>query len=454
MSEIQYPKVLIVGQPFNTSSGGGITLSNLFRGWPGDKIAVAAYGLSTSDVSADICSTYYQLGDEEFRWIFPFRFFMQHYQSGEFKIRKDTGINATGSKKKFYLTIIRKLLTRFVRWSGLIFCASETKISDRMAEWLSVLQPEVLYLQVSTREGILFANALCDHLNIPVALHMMDDWPSTISNRGILKRFWNRKIDAEFRHLLESVDLPLSISCAMSREYRMRYGIEFIPFHNPIDTNLWLKHSKSEMNIDENHVSLLYAGRIGAGIHESLLEVAGVIEKMRKKGKNIFLCIQTPVTDLNILSALSEFDGVIINKPAEYSRMPELFSSADVLLLANDFSKKAMDFLKFSMPTKVSEYLISGTPVLLYAPKENAVSVFFRENQCGLCVSENYNGELLNAIEHLITDTGFRKKLNMNGIKVATEKFDCKHVRATFRQLLINIAVIGIKKNKDRELKN
>jgi len=39
-----YPKILIFGQPFNTYSGGGITLTNLFRGWPKDRIAVASTG--------------------------------------------------------------------------------------------------------------------------------------------------------------------------------------------------------------------------------------------------------------------------------------------------------------------------------------------------------------------------------------------------------------------------
>jgi hypothetical protein len=38
------PKVLIIGQPFNNDTGGGITLSNLFSGWDKDKIAVYIEG--------------------------------------------------------------------------------------------------------------------------------------------------------------------------------------------------------------------------------------------------------------------------------------------------------------------------------------------------------------------------------------------------------------------------
>ena len=38
------PKVLIIGQPFNNDTGGGITLTNLFNGWDRDKLAVACSG--------------------------------------------------------------------------------------------------------------------------------------------------------------------------------------------------------------------------------------------------------------------------------------------------------------------------------------------------------------------------------------------------------------------------
>ena len=56
-----YPKVLVVGNTFHTKSGGGITMSNLFKGWPVNKLAAATYMMSISE--ADICQIYYQLGN-------------------------------------------------------------------------------------------------------------------------------------------------------------------------------------------------------------------------------------------------------------------------------------------------------------------------------------------------------------------------------------------------------
>ena len=49
-----YPRILIIGPPFNNFTGGGITLSNLFKGWPKDRIAVASKDLVLSHITADV----------------------------------------------------------------------------------------------------------------------------------------------------------------------------------------------------------------------------------------------------------------------------------------------------------------------------------------------------------------------------------------------------------------
>ena len=71
---MELPRVLIFGHAFNKKHGGGITLSNLFRGWPGDRIAVVATGHAMYSLSTDVCQTFYQLGSDEFSWRFPLNF--------------------------------------------------------------------------------------------------------------------------------------------------------------------------------------------------------------------------------------------------------------------------------------------------------------------------------------------------------------------------------------------
>jgi glycosyltransferase involved in cell wall biosynthesis len=172
------------------------------------------------------------------------------------------------------------------------------------------------------------------------------------------------------------------------------------------------------------------------------LDVAGAIESLNSDGNNISLHIQTPTIDHKIFDSLKNFKCVVINPTAEYTQIPAIFSDADILLLANDFDEKAVTFLKYSMPTKASEYMISGTPILVYSAENTAVTKFFKENNCGHCVTINSRDEIRNAILTLINNQDYRQQLSMNAVNLAKEKFDDEKVRSEFRRALLKAIAI------------
>lgn len=438
IEESKYPKILIVGQPFNNNSGGGITLTNLFKGWPKNKIAVTATGHVMYYVTTEICNIYYQLGKDEQRWIFPFSLIQKPFPSGLKSFGNEAKKTLSLNKKGIRYLLVNQFFFPMLKWTGIFHFSSKIILSKSFKDWLIVYQPELLYFQIASREDILFATELRDFLNIPSAIHMMDDWPSTISSRGLFKKFWKSKIDKEFRHLLDKIDIHLGISDYMSEEYSKRYQKCFKAFHNLIDTSKWLPYFKTNFKLNNDHVKVLYSGRIGIGITKSLIEVADAIDTINQTWGEIKLYIQSPSEDNKVKSELQKHECIVINPVVEYSQLPKIFSCADILIIANDFDKQGIDFLKFSMPTKVSEYMISSTPVLVYASSETAVSKFFTENECGCCVTEQEPGKLDNAFKLLINDEEYRKKLSYNAVKTAKDLFDGEKVRKEFQQLLIS----------------
>jgi glycosyltransferase involved in cell wall biosynthesis len=435
-----FPKVLIFGQPFNYQSGGGITLSNLFKGWPKDKIAVLTSGHEMDTATTDICEIYYQLGKNEYEWIFPFNLVQRNYISGLKIINENTLPVADHNHPSIRSVVMNRFFFPAMRWLGLMHCISKISLSDKLKQWLTEFNPEVLYYQVSSRETINYAYILAKHLNIPSVIHIMDDWPSTISNKGFFKNYWKRKIDKEFNYLLAITTKYLSISEAMSEEYLKRYNKEFIVFHNPIEIDSWLPYCKTDLNVDLNKVSVLYSGRIGFGITDSLYEVAEAIEKLTLDGTNIKFHIQTPSNDNEILNRLKKNKSVKINPFAEYSQLPRIFSQADILIIPIDFDEYGSNYLKFSIPTKLSEYMISGTPILAYSPVESAVYKFLEKNECGYCVSHSESDGIMKALKYLINNKSYRETISHNSIEIAKTKFDAEKVRSQFRELLTDIS--------------
>ena len=78
----EYPKTLIItSSNFNSYTGTGILLKNLFCGWPKDRLAMAYYDNYDSDSNdKSICTNYYGLGNKEKKFIWPVSKFVKNQQ--------------------------------------------------------------------------------------------------------------------------------------------------------------------------------------------------------------------------------------------------------------------------------------------------------------------------------------------------------------------------------------
>jgi glycosyltransferase involved in cell wall biosynthesis len=436
--DLDFPRVLIFGQPFNSFSGGGITLTNLFKGWPKDKIAVTYIGHGLVSVTTDICDTYYQLGVKEHKWRFPFNLIQKKFDSGLKSFDKNPEMQFGLNKKGLRFIIVNKFFYPVLEWFGLYHCASKIELSDDFKRWLSEFKPEILYIQVATRETLLFARDLTDYLSIPSAIHNMDDWPSTISRKGLLKTFWTKTIDLEFRDLLDRMDLFLSISNAMSVEYKNRYGKEFKAFHNPIDISEFSGHEKSVTEKGKSF-RILYIGRIGLANRNSVYSFAKAVSGIGKGMAEFTFDIYTPDLNSTDTKRIKNLRKVRIMPSVRHEDVPSLLGNYDLLLLPLDFNETGLKYAQYSIPTKASEYMISGTPILVFAPEKTAISRFCAENECGYCLTTREEGGIVRGIEFLIQNKDYRKEISSNAMRLARELFDDKSVRPKFQKLLTDL---------------
>lgn len=415
--QYNFPKVLIIGTYFDLASGGGITMSNLFKGWDKSRIAVASSRISNPDYS--VCNINYQFGFAEEKRRFPFYLWQRKEKSGlkEPSLKPSSStvkINGSDSKKM-------KLYNDFLHFFGLYHYTRRLQVSKEFTIWLEEYKPDIIYTQLSSLESIRFVSFLQSKFNLPVIVHIMDDWPSTISRNGILQTYWKNKIDKEFRMLLDKSKVLMSISDAMTDEYRLRYGKEFIPFHNPINVSHWAKQAKVSYTANDPFI-ILYSGRIGTGISNCFFDIAKAISELVNDGLKIEFHLQSTSNSL-ILKEISKYSFVKVKPPLPYDALPGLFASVDVLLMPNDFDDASVAFLKYSMPTKVSEYMVTGTPILLYADEETAIVKHAKRNKWGYIVSENNTSKLAQAIKDLYEKADLREELGNIAKKYAAENY-------------------------------
>ena len=438
MGEKIFPKILIIGQTFNKSSGGGITISNLFKGWPKDRLAVASNVNLYSDLDLSVCEQYYQLGYNGKLHPFPLNLFLPKIRCGSLIVKNngnrilENNENAiTGKYKRIY-----KLLSALLRFAGIYNVLYKLKITQDFKEWVVSYNPDIIYSQLSTLELIRFVTKLQKQFNKPIALHIMDDWPTSINRPSPLYNYHRHKIDKEFRGLMDRAPILMSICQAMSDEYKERYNKHFVPFHNPIDVDNWLPYSKNQWEI-KGVFNILYTGRIGKANGKAILFMANIIDAMNSEEIKINLDIFTPDYNTKNAASINNLKGVYIKNTVPHDKMPSLLASHDLLFLPLDFDKTGIRFAQFSMPTKASEYMISGTPILVYADNRTALAKYAVRDKWAYVVTENKKKVLTQAINDLFSDLSLRKEIAVRAREIVIRNEDAEIIREKFRQSFV-----------------
>lgn len=433
---MNYSRVLIVGETFRMNGGGGITLTNLFKDWPSDKMAVVTERIYETSSDSN-CVKFYQLGHLEQKLPFPLNKLIHNYKSGEVDIRSSKLKNPE-SKKRFSQVLkssARVILNKLLIFSGIYHFIFKTEISDQLLDWIRKYSPDIIYAQPFRYSDMEFISELQKKTSIPMAIHIMDDSISFLNKPNLLFLYWRRRTKNVFRNLVDSSVVSLSISKFMSEEYLRRYNKTFIPVRNPIDLDQWLPYIKNDWEIS-GKVRIIYTGRLAVPNINSLYVFCETVDSLNKSGSGIMLDIYSIDDNRRFGKRIKKFTGITLNKAVPYSAIPKLIPVYDIVLLPIDFDKRGIRFARYSISTKTSEYMISGVPVLLFAPENVALTAYANENRCMLSVSENNRDKLSEALLNLINDKVLRETLARKAIEVAKIDSDANAVREEFKSLL------------------
>ena len=332
--------------------------------------------------------------------------------------------------------MVDKLFYPFLNFTGLFHTFSRIKLSPKFCTWLKEFNPDIIYAQGQDRNRIILSLLIHSYLKKPIVYHMMDDWPSLIKNNGLFKKYWYNKIDRDLRKLLNESSLLMGISDSMAKEYKIRYNKNFITFHNPVQIDFWKQYQRNYYELPEQP-TILYAGRIGLGIDKSLEQIAKSIDLLNEKYD---LCLKFNLQVAEIPMWTAKYKCVKVYNFVQYSQLPKTFSEADFLILPYDFSKESIRYIQYSMPTKAPEYMISGTPIIIFSPKSTALVKYAEKYQWAQLITENTVQSLSQGIKALIDNKELRIKIASNAKRIAEEKHNSFTVSNNFKKLICSIA--------------
>ena len=410
-----YPRVLVISPvKFNQQTGSGVTMGNLFSGWPLDSIAqIHTEDWTVADTS--VCEEYYHLPYE--------------------RIRSSSSL--TTAKE-----IVRQT-TRF------LFHQQETLLGhfahlDDLLKWSKAFAPDIIYARPLDRPSlsIWLPRWLSQQLQIPYITRILDDWPARHEHDPIYLRrlYWQLFLRRSLQNLLHQATVNIGISEEMCAAFQERYQVEFIYFHNCVDFETWYPE-KTDYSFEDTF-DIVYMGTIKSDKElQSLIDLKEIILNLNAMGHDLRLSFYGPEEYAPTISKYLETDPVI--KYSGFFPTAEKFQTlkkADLLVLPLNFDHRSTDYLGYSFQTKVPEYMASGTPVLVYGPAENPNVRYAASHKWAAIVDEQDKNLLADTLQKLVTNQGWREQLGRRARELALKNHNASTIRPKFHQTIRSAA--------------
>jgi len=430
-----YPRVLIVSSSaFNPYAGTGVTLSNLFRYWPHDKLAMI-HADRNFEPDQDLCSDYFRIGSQERRTLRTIAAVAPNHTTSA-RETYAAGREAPGrvSRKMRIFSTISSIV-------GDLEPLAPIRISSRLGRWIKEFKPDIIYSPISSITYMSFVQRLIRMTDAPLAVHIMDDWPSTKYRHGLLGPICRHIMDKQLRRLFARASARIAIGQAMCDEYALRYGYDFIPFSCPSNSGEWTR-ARARRNKTPGPFRVVYVGTINTKNRHCLELVADSVASLNEAGKAIEMQIYTfpPRADI-YRPTLERPPCVTVHEaPGGQEQFRKLLYDADLLTIPLDFTRKSIERMRLSFFTKVPAYMSSGVPILFIGPPQiSIVEQALRENWAHV-VTENNRKAATKALLTLMDDPQLRNQLAGNAIRTASERHDSTIIRERFRNTLLSAA--------------
>ena len=269
--------------------------------------------------------------------------------------------------------------------------------------------PELIYTMGSefyTHKWVLF---FANRYNIPIVMHYMDNWRETAFTQDKRLLWLNKKLNRQVCNLENRMHIGLTISQHMAEAYKTKYKHQYRA----------LMHTVAPLNIKDiahERLHLVYAGGLHLNRNDTLLLVSNAIAE----DKDVKLYIYTSRKNREKYERVFQTKNTEFMDAVPHSRIAEIYENADVLLHVESFDQETVDYTKYSLSTKIPEYMICGKPIICFAPKNLASYRCIVESGAGVGIQTKE--ELMNSLD-LLRDRNMRNQFGEAGKAYAIKHF-------------------------------
>jgi glycosyltransferase involved in cell wall biosynthesis len=365
----------------STQNNNGKTLLSFFKNLPKENLFQLYFSSEPPDLS--LACKYYRISDND---VINSQFFARKKKHRNCERAEENG-NTEKKTSDFWRNALKLAkASDFVRIVRELLWKAATIDYKSLEAWVNSVNPDVIFFCAGDSA---FAYDIYEKVCKlkPAAkkvVYVTDDY--IMPRRKISPFWWIRRntIYKKMRLCVGRSDVFLTISKEMKLEYKKKFGKDSINIFN-MTTNL---KSKSFEKTERDDLILTYAGGLHFNRWKTLRGLGIAIKKFNDlNGRCVILKIYSHqnlnnkiVSSLNVDGA-TKFCGSLSSNEVKFE-----LNDADILVHVESFSVESMESTRFSISTKIAEYLSVEKCILAIGPANIASMSFLRDS--AFCINE------------------------------------------------------------------
>lgn len=419
-------RILIISRSFR--AGDAITTLNLFYQWPKTELFCASM---TGSEFATNFKEFYILGNEEVRFRFPFTY-LTHVGKSHVVESKSIKSKVEPQRKTLKRSIYEKFLLPALQRLDLYETRFKISLSDKLNNWIKKVSPDVIYTSIG---DIPTAHLILDihkrFPNIKIAVHCFDDWLSPTYK--VLNEAKHRKqAEILLNEILDVASYHFTSSEKMASEYKERYGHVFKCFPNPVRIN-----SSDRINVKNLIPNIVFAGKIGWHNNLAIKDMIDAVNNINRKGIKVQFDIYSDCTSEQrdyFLGTVAE--STVFHEPMPNAQILKVLAAAHVLFLPISVNSQTEKFTRYSMSTKMGEYLSTGVPTIYCGPSSIAMTEFLKSQNCAIIIETAGIQPIEDAVLKALEKNEIIEDMCNRGIELAHSYFNIERVSGDFTKTL------------------
>ena len=419
------PKVLLLSESF--CAGDAITGLNLFSKWNKQNLYIAS--------RKTICfyknfNSGYLIGNSEIKFRFPFKYFNKVPKSKIVECNKEIM-----SQPKHAGILVSNLylghVVPFLKLTGLFAYRATYRVSEQFLKWIDYISPDCIYTSVGSLNMAEFVDDLMTKRpHLKYIIHGYDDWVDP--NYFTISSAYTKRSLALLNSIMSRATLTFATSEKMAEDYAIRYSRKFDVFPNPVE-KIYVS-SESDTNRD----GITFVGKI---LNHNLKSILLLASALNHSDSNLTFHIYSDINDNLKKKIISKYSKTVIHGWVKHDDIPEILRKSKILYLPISIDKQTVKFTKYSMSTKMSEYLSSGVPILFHGPSGIAMTELIDKNKCGFVVKDNKESGLVTVVNLILTDKDNTRSIVNNAFNLFFEKFEKDKVAADFKMAIVKMCL-------------